>query len=539
MREGDMTVWTNGTVWSGRGRTRTHSLAARGGRIVALGAEAAALAPRAGEVVDLEGGFLMPSFGDGHAHPVVGGLELQGPRVRGLDTPGRVADAVGRWAREHPEAEWIVGGGYDPTIAPGGELDARWLDARVPDRPVVLRASDYHTAWVNTETLRRAGITADTPEPSDGVIVRRGDGAPLGTLREWGALLPVLDLAPPVTLEDRVRALSEAGRRYTVTGVTWVQDAWVDPEDVEVYRAALRRGLLRTRADLALRAVPGAWHDQLDAFARVRAGVAEEPAAAGMLTARTVKFVVDGVVEGGTAALLAPYQDTPGECGTPTWSPAELAAGVAAFDRRGFRVHLHAIGDAAVRSALDAVEHARRENPAWDRRPVIAHTQLVDPRDLDRFAELGVVANLEPLWAQYNGIQRELTIPRLGEERSCRQYPAASLRDSGARLSFGSDWPVSSHRPLDGIQVGVSRRTPAGYPPGGWLPHERIGVEEALEAYTAGSAYQAGAEHGWGTVTPGANADLVWLDNDPRSVDETRIGAVAERGTWLGGERVS
>lgn len=212
---------------------------------------------------------------------------------------------------------------------------------------------------------------------------------------------------------------------------------------------------------------------------------------------------------------------------------------MAAFDRRGFRVHLHAIGDAAVRSALDAVEHARRENPAWDRRPVIAHTQLVDPRDLDRFAELGVVANLEPLWAQYNGIQRELTIPRLGEERSCRQYPAASLRDSGARLSFGSDWPVSSHRPLDGIQVGVSRRTPAGYPPGGWLPHERIGVEEALEAYTAGSAYQAGAEHGWGTVTPGANADLVWLDNDPRSVDETRIGAVAERGTWLGGERVS
>src|SRR5690606_7999096 len=176
----DVTVWTGGTVWTGEGDTG--ALAAAQGRIVAVGAEAEALAGKAAEVVDLDGGLLMPSFGDGHAHPLFGGLEFQGPPVRDLADPEQVAAAVGRWAAEHPGAEWIVGGSYDPAIAPRGEFDARVLDAAVPDRPVVLRAYDYHTVWVTSEALRRAGITADTPDPDGGTIVRRADGTPMGTL---------------------------------------------------------------------------------------------------------------------------------------------------------------------------------------------------------------------------------------------------------------------------------------------------------------------------------------------------------------------
>ncbi|GAA3737679.1 hypothetical protein HDA32_005402 [Spinactinospora alkalitolerans] len=533
----DVTVWTGGTVWTGKDSEETHALAASGGRITALGDEAAALAGAAAEVVDLDGGLLLAAFGDGHAHPVFGGLELQGPPIRDLETPELVAASVGRWAAEHPDAEWIVGGSYDPSIAERGEFDARWLDAVVPDRPVVLRAYDYHTAWVNTEAMRRAGITADTPDPENGAIVRRPDGTPMGTLREWGAVDLVLDLVEPKSLDDRVRALTDAGRRYAACGLTWFQDAWVDPDMVGVYLAAARRGAMSTRADLGLRADPADWKEQLARFPGLRAEVEADPAAAGLLTARTVKFFADGVIEGGTAALLAPYDDAPHSCGMPVWPAAELAGAVAAFDRLGFHVHVHAIGDAGIRNALDAIERAIERNPAWDRRPVIAHTQLVDPADLPRFAALGVIANFEPYWAQLDPLQTDLTIPRLGRRRSALQYPMKSLLRSGARLSFGSDWPVSSERPLDGIQVAVTRSTFDGAPLEGWLPHERLTVEEALDAYTAGSAHQAGAEDSRGSLRIGAEADLVWLDGDPRAVDPAAIRHLTERGTWLGGRR--
>src|SRR5690606_34119778 len=211
--------------------------------------------------------------------------------------------AVGRWAAEHPGAEWIVGGSYDPAIAPRGEFDGRVLDAAVPDRPVVLRAYDYHTVWVNSEALRRAGIpadtpdpargpvvrragiTADTPDPDGGTIVRRADGTPMGTLREWGAVDLVLDLIPAEAAGDRIRALADAGRRYLRSGITWYQDAWVDPETVGVYLEAARRGTLLTRADLALRADPEEWRDQLSLFPELRERVGAEPAAAELLTA--------------------------------------------------------------------------------------------------------------------------------------------------------------------------------------------------------------------------------------------------------------
>ncbi|MFC7741790.1 amidohydrolase [Nocardiopsis composta] len=531
----DVTVWTGGTVWTGEGDTG--ALAAAQGRIVAVGAEAEALAGKAAEVVDLDGGLLMPSFGDGHAHPLFGGLEFQGPPVRDLADPEQVAAAVGRWAAEHPGAEWIVGGSYDPAIAPRGEFDARVLDAAVPDRPVVLRAYDYHTVWVNSEALRRAGITADTPDPDGGTIVRRADGTPMGTLREWGAVDLVLDLIPAEAAGDRIRALADAGRRYLRSGITWYQDAWVDPETVGVYLEAARRGTLLTRADLALRADPEEWRDQLSLFPELRERVGAEPAAAELLTARTVKFFADGVIEGGTAALLEPYADCPHSRGMPVWPGAALAEAVAAFDRLGFEVHIHAIGDAGIRNALDALEETARTNPPRPRRPVIAHTQLVDPADLERFARVGAVANFEPYWAQLDPLQVDLTIPRLGEGRAALQYPMATLLRGGTRLSFGSDWPVSTERPLDGIQVAVTRRTFEGDPAEGWIPEERLTAEQALTAYTAGSAYQAGAEHRRGTLRVGADADLLWLDRDPRAVDPMKIAAITERGTWLAGRR--
>ncbi|MEU1146319.1 amidohydrolase [Streptomyces sp. NPDC005863] len=508
------------------------ALAVRDGRIVALGDEARALAATADEVVDIGTGLLMAAFGDGHAHPLFGGLESFGPQIKELDSVDAIVSEVGRWAKENPDTEWVVGASYDPALAPDGAFDARWLDAVVPDRPVVLRAHDYHTVWCNTEALRRAGVTGTTPEPRLGWIVRRADGSPLGTLREWHACDLVLDQVPARATDDLVEAVRRAGHAYARAGITWVQDAWVEPEMAEAYLVAARSGALSVRVDLAQRADPDRWREQLGPFAATCARVAADGGE--LLTARTVKYFSDGVIEGGTAAMLAPYLDAPHSCGMPVWEPGALAEAVRAFDAEGFQTHIHAIGDAGVRAALDAIESAVAANPAWDRRPVITHVQVVDSADLPRFAALDVIANFEPLWAQPDPLQTELSIPRIGPERAGRQYPMGELARDGVRLSFGSDWPVSSHVPLEGIQVAVTRRTFTGEPAGGWIPHQRLTVDQALTAATAGVAHQAGAD-GRLELAPGAPADLVLLSADPRAADPMEIRHARVRGTWLGG----
>jgi predicted amidohydrolase YtcJ len=528
-------VLAGGPVWTGAGGL-TAAVALGGGRVVALGADALGMRSRAREVVDLAGGLALPAFGDGHAHPVQGGLEDAGPVVRAASSVPAVADAVRAWAADHPDADWIVGGSYDPALAPGGRFDARWLDEAVADRPVVLRAADYHTVWCNTEALRRAGVDASTPDPPIGWIERREDGSPLGTLREWQACDLVLDVVPPPSPGAVEAALGRAVVRFTAAGITWVQDAWVDLDSgpLEAWLALAGRARLPIRAGLALRADPLTWRSQVSSFVAARDRVDAE--GAGRLRAGTVKFFADGVVEGGTAALLEPYLDDPCSRGMPVWDWAELRAAAIAFDAVGFQLHIHAIGDAGIRAALDAVAHVRTVGGPRERRPVVAHTQVVHPDDLPRFAALGVVANLEPLWAQRDALMDELTAPRLGPERTDWQYPMASLLRSGARLSFGSDWPVSSHVPLDGVRVAVNRTTLDGRPEGGWLPAERLTLEQALIAYTAGVAYQS-FEDDRGVLDVGARADVVVLDRDilrgsPDAVHEARVVA-----TWCAGER--
>jgi predicted amidohydrolase YtcJ len=525
-------VFQGGTVRTGdAGGTRARALAVHHGRVVALDTDAQALADDAREVVDLEGGAVAPAFGDGHVHPLWGGVELAGPQVRDAASVGEVADVVRRWVADHPQASWVSGGPYDPSLAPDGLFDAAWLDAAVADRPVVLQSTDHHCAWVNTAALRLAGVGEHTPDPPAALIARRADGTPMGTLVEWTAMDLVLRHAPPTTVEAKVDGLAASTAMLAAAGISWAQEAALHPDDVTVYLQAAESGRLSVRVDIALRAEPGEWPAQRLSFAAAR----ELAAGGASVSARTVKFFADGVVEAGTAALLAPYTDRPHTCGLPVWSRDELAAAAAAFDADGFRLHIHAIGDAGVRNALDAVEHVARVNGVRDRRPVIAHTQLVDPGDLPRFAELGVIANVEPLWAQLDPLQRDLTMPRLGAARATLQYPFASLVATGAVLSMGSDWPVSSHRPLDGLAVAVTRQTLGGHPAQGWLPHERLAPETALSAYTAGSAYQSFEEGQRGMLTVGARADLVWLERDPLAVPARDWPSLAVRGTWLGG----
>ena len=530
------TLFTGGTIWTGDGDT--DALLVTDGVVTATGRAAQR---DDAQVVDLDGGFLMPSFGDGHAHPLYGGLEAVGPAVRACGSVDEIVTAVRRYADAHPDDEWIVGASYDGSLAPNGLFDARWLDAAVPDRPVVLRAWDYHTLWCNSAALQRAGITADTPDPPLGEIPHREDGSVLGTLREWGATDLMMRVMPARDEQVRIAALGTAADYYAARGVTWVQDAWVEPADVETYAAAARQDALRMRFNLALYADPRHFDEQVTRFAEQRR--LAEAAGNELLTAHTVKFFADGVVENETGALLAPYcsglhSHSGDNRGMRNWEGDALAEAACRVDELGLQIHIHAIGDAAVRQALDAIDEVVRRNGPRDRRPVIAHAQLVDDTDIDRFARLGVIPNMQPLWAQLDSLMTVLTIPRLGQERADRQYRIATLQRSGAALSFGSDWPVSSGAPLDGIAVAVSRRTADGEPEGGWTPQEILPVEQALSAYTAAVAAQAFAENRWGRILPGAAADLVWLDRDPRRTAPLELPHIGVRATYLQGEPV-
>jgi predicted amidohydrolase YtcJ len=517
-----------------RGRHDSATVAVSGGTIVALGHEALAGAPGGGRtrVVDVGDGTIVPAFRDGHLHPLWGGYWKAGVPLDGATSVDDLLRRVAEHAHEHPARRWITGAGYDPALLPGGLGTAQLLDQVVDDRPVLLWASDHHSGWANSAALSVAGITDTTADPDGGRFVRHPDGSPTGALLEEAAQ-QVAAHAPLPTGADKELGLRRALLEMVAQGIVWGLDASVAPSDVAVYARLAAAGGLPCPMALALRADPQRWRDQRADFNAIRSDVGGGPGDA--LAVTSVKFFADGILEAGTADLVEPYADDPCSHGIANWEPSELALAVAAFDADGFGVHIHAIGDGAVRSALDAIERAGRVNGARDRRAVIAHAQLVQPEDLPRFAPLGVITNFQPLWAQRDRVMTRLTEPRLGWPRTAWQYPIGGLARLGARISFGSDWPVTSMRPLDGLAVAVSRQTSNGEPPGGWLPEQRLSIDRALAAYTEGVAFQAFEESLAGRLAVGQRADLCLLSADPRSVHPSQVAGLDVLGTWSAG----
>jgi predicted amidohydrolase YtcJ len=529
------TVFHGGTVWLKPGTT-THALAISHGLISALGDEALDLLPEASHTIDLSGKFLMPAFSDGHCHPVFAGLEYQGPAITGLSSIKDIVREVERYAKAHPEMSWIRGGSYDPTLAPDGNFDAAWLDEVSTTTPIVLRASDYHTLWCNSEALRRAHITKDTPEPRLGRIERRPDGSPLGTLREWHACDLMLNVVPPTDAEALVTAVVKACEIANSNGITWMQDAWVEVGGHLPFITALNRGQLTVRSNLAFRADPDFWRERSPEFVRMRSEISDL-GQEDFLSGKTIKIFVDGVIESATAEMIEPYEGTH-DHGLPNWSREELIEAVTHFDSLGFQIHLHAIGDRAIRHALDAIEHAREVNPTWDRRSTITHVQIVHPDDLARFKSLEIIANFQAHWAQEDPLMTELTAPKLGPERTRLQYPIGTLLSDGTDLSYGSDWPVSRNNFVETMLVAVTRKTKEGTPPEGWIPEQRISLDDSLEIATRGTAYQGFTETYRGSLEPGFTADLVILDTDLHSVDEMVARRAQPVATYLAGKCV-
>ena len=528
------TLLINGSIWAHFGHL-TDALLIEDGRVLALGSDA--LSGSADQTIDLANGFVMPAFADGHAHPLFAGRESQGPKVNGLQTVTEIVAEVKRFAEANPNSKWIIGGAYEAAIVERGDFDALWLDEAVSDRPVVLQAVDHHTIWVNSKALEIAGITSLTKNPDGGTIARRDDGSPKGTLREPAAMDLISKLAPERTLQDELDAITWASEQNLAAGVTCSMDAWVEDGMSEIYIEAAKTGHLKVDMNLTFLAQPGKWQSRIDYYNQMRELVQALPADSG-LTARSVKFICDGALSAGTAAILEPYLDDPTSKGLLIWRDAEIIEAAIAFDKASLQLHIHAIGDAAVRQALDAIEAVIATNPTWDRRPVITHAQLIDPVDLPRFAALGVIANFQPLWTYLDPMNKELILPRIGEVRNNQQYQLRKVIDSGARISFGSDWPITDFTPLVALAVPVHRQSPDRQPPAGWSIEQAITIEEAMHFYTAAVAHQLFREADYGTLEVGKVADFIILDHNPLLTKPHEVRDIKVLATYRKGKKV-
>jgi predicted amidohydrolase YtcJ len=523
-------VLTGGSVFAAGG---PQAVAVRAGRIAALGSarDAREWSGPGTRVLELEGRTVLPGFQDAHLHPPSGGLAASQCYLFDAVTREQCLDAVARYAADHPELEWIVGGGWSIDSFASGTPSRADLDTVVPDRPVFLDNRDGHGGWVNSRALELAGVTAETPDPADGRIERGPSGEPQGTLHE-GAMDLVARLLPATTQAEWEEAILRAQAELHTLGITAWQDAAVTTDTYPAYLALAERGALTMRMEGNLLWERGRGDGQLEELVARR-----DSGSVGRLRLRGAKIFVDGVLENFTGAVLEPYVG--GEnTGLSMHEPEELAELVAALDAHDFQVHMHTIGDRAVREALDATEAAQRANGTRDRRFHLAHVQLVHPDDLPRFAELGVAANVSPYWACRSDYVTVLTEPFIGPERSARMYPFRSLVLAGAPLAFGSDWTVSTPNPLLEIEVAVTRAPVDDRGAEPLLPEEALDLPTALSTFTAGSAWVNFLDEETGTIEAGKLADLVVLDRDVLGPDAGPIGDAKVVLTLVEGEAV-
>jgi len=511
-------------VWTGvRGAPDAQAIAIRGGRIVAVGADAEVnrqIGPRT-RIVDGAGTMVVPGFIDSHVHFLSGGASLASVQLRDARTKAEFIRRIRDYARTLPRGAWITEGNWDHSLW-GGELPRReWIDSVTPNHPVWINRLDGHMALANSAALRAAGVTAATRDVEGGEIVRGAGGEPTGILKDNAQEL-VDRIVPGLTPEQQDRALDAAMRYVAEQGVTSVDHmgGW---GDLRAFRRAHDAGRLRTRISAA---VP------LDSWARLRDTVAAHGRGDEWLRIGGLKGFVDGSLGSHTAAMHQPFSDDPRGTGLLVTPPDSLYAWTAAADRAGLQVMVHAIGDRANTIILDIFERVMREDGARDRRFRVEHAQHLRQVDIPRFGRLGVIPSMQPYHAIDDGRWAEAVI---GPERARGTYAFRTLIDTGAHLAFGSDWFVAPPTPLEGIYAAVTRRTLDDKHPGGWVPEQKITVEDALRAYTADAAYAAFAEGEKGTLEPGKLGDFVVIDRDLRRVPPETLRDAKVLMTVVGG----
>ena len=521
-------------------RSVAEAIAVRGNTIIAVGTDqaVAALVGPQTRTVDLHGRVVLPGIIDAHTHPADGSRDLDKCNLGDeMLTTAAVKEKVAACLKKNPGESWFEAVQVNPS---GLTLTLKDLDSMLASRPLILSGSDGHSLWANSAALKAAHVTAATKDPENGRIERDAAGNPTGTLRDDATDL-VLDALPRQDLDHEAVQLARLFDAMRATGITSVQDASVDEHLMQIYKRLYDQHRLdmRVRGCFHLQDLHQPAQSLIDQAIAFRLRWAVDP---DFLRADAVKIFADGVIEypSQTAALLEPYLDGHGHAtdnrGPSYFTQDNLNRIVSGADAAGLTVHVHAIGDRAVRAALDAFAYSRQHNGAADRRDQIAHLELIDPADFPRFKDLGVIANFQLLWAERDPYIVSATLPYIGPERSRYLYPARSLRDAGAVLAGGSDWNVSSFDAFEAMEHAITRAQARGKPR--LLPEQSITIQDAVDAYTINAAFALKQERTTGSLEPGKRADLIVIDRDVFAIDPGELHATRVLSTYLDGREV-
>jgi predicted amidohydrolase YtcJ len=513
------------------------AVAIRGAKIVAVGDDASIEKMRGmgTKVINAGGKLVLPGFADCHIHFLDGSLSLGRVNLAGAKDAAEIQKRLREYAAEHPGGDWILGRGWDYAMfGPEALPHKRYLDELFPDRPVFLEGYDGHTYWANSKALALAGVTRETSDPLNGIIVRDPQtGEATGALKESAEDL-VAKVIPKPTRAEKLLALRAGMKWANQHGITRVHSAGGDFEILDLFEEMHHRGDLSVRMYVAYFLNPPLLRpEDLKSIEAGRKKFHDE-----WIDAGAVKFMVDGVVESHTAAMLEPYGDDASLKGKLFWEPANYNAAVEEPDKRGLQLFTHAIGDYGVRVALDAYENAEQHDRKRDRRPRIEHIETVAVADISRFGKLGVIASMQPLHSYPDSDTLDVWTRNAGPDRASRAWAWKSISDAGGHLAFGSDWPVVTLNPWEGIQTAVTRQTAESTPEGGFVPAQRLTVEQAVDGYTLGAAFAGRREKTEGSLETGKLADLIIVSQNIFDISPYKIGATKVVATVVGGRLV-
>ena len=531
------TIITNARVYTVNPQQKwAEAIAVRADKIIFVGDAKSAESYKgpSTKVIDAKGKLVLPGFTDCHVHFMSGSLGLTQVDLTGANTIEEIQKRVKDYAAAHPTLPWVTGMGWQyPTFGATALPNKKILDDVMVDRPVYLVAYDGHSSWANSKALAMAGIDRNTPDPPNGKIVRDANGEATGALKEAAGDL-VERLMPKPTREERLTALRKGLHEANRLGVVRVHSAGGDFEYLDLYDELRKNGELTVRQYIAYFLDPPELKPEaIEKIEQARKKYNDE-----WISGGAVKTMLDGVVEAHTAAMLGTYADDTSQSGKLFWDPDKYKQAIAELDKRGLQIFTHAIGDRAVRTALDAYENAQKTNHSTDDRPRIEHIETITAEDIPRFGKLGVIASFQPLHTDPNEDTLKVWAVAAGPDRVSRAWPWRSVESTGGKLAFGSDWPVVTISPWPGVQNALTRQTAEGEPAGGWVPKERINIEDAVRGYTLGAAFAGRREKTEGSLETGKLADLIILSKDLFTIEPPDILNEEVLVTMVGGKVV-
>lgn len=515
-------VLLNGKIWTAeRPDSFVEAVAIRGNQIVLTGSSSSlsSLKGPGTRVINLEGKLVIPGFNDAHVHFLSGVMGFLEADLSESKTPARIVETVTAFATSHPEKTWITGRGWQYTWFPSGLPTAEDFAGIPTDRPVYLRSYDGHSAWANQKALELAGVTAQSKPPTAGTVVVDSKGKLTGALLE-GAQDLVSALVPKPSREDQLNALREGMTLAAKLGLTTLQNASGSLDELSLYEELAASNSLTVRYAAALSVDEHTTEADLTAYKEKRTALEGHP----LLRADAIKFMLDGVIESHTAAMLEPYDDMPESNGGFTLPLEDYKKLVTRLDKEGYRLYTHGLGDRAVRESLNAYENAAHENGERPRRHRIEHIENINPEDIPRFVSLGVMPSMEPIHADPGAMG--VWEKAIGPERLPFSFAWNSILSTGAMLVYSSDWPACiALDPIRGIHVAVNRRTPDGFPAEGWVAGQKITIAQALSAYTKAGSYSSFEENVKGQLKAGYLADMIVLSDDLFTIDPMKIAS--------------